>query len=71
MTADETAGIITLSVSFTVTTSITVYEVGLEWEGTVSSYNVCGRFLVDRTVFPEGITVQAGQTLTIIYRFVL
>ena len=70
ITVDETACIITLSVSFTITTSITVYEVGLEWEKTISSYNICGRLLIDRTVFPEGITVQAGQTLTIIYRFI-
>ena len=70
ITVDETAGIITLSVSFTITTDITVYEVGLEWEGCVSSFNVCGKFLVDRTVFPEGIPVRAGQTLTVIYRFI-
>ena len=71
VSADEIHGTVTISASFTFTSDTTIYEVGLEWEGTVSSYNVCGRFLVDRTVFPDGITVQAGQTLTIIYRFVL
>ena len=71
MTLDETTGIMTFSVSFTITTSITVYEVGLEWEGCVSSYNVCGRFLVDRTIFPDGIPVSAGQVLTIIYRILV
>ena len=68
--ADETTGIITISASFTMTSNITIYEVGLEWEGCVSGYSTCGRFLVDRTVFPDGITVQAGQTLTVIYRFI-
>ena len=71
MTIDETAGIMTFSVSFTITTDITVYEVGLEWEGCVAGVATCGRFLVDRTVFPDGITVSAGQVLTIIYRILV
>jgi len=71
VSADETWGTLTLSASFTVTGDITVYEVGLEWEGCVSSYNVCGRILLDRTVFPGGIAVKAGQTLTIVYRIAL
>jgi len=71
MTLNEPAGILTFSVSFTVTTSITVYEVGLEWEGVIYSYSTCGRFLVDRTVFPDGIPVSDGQILTIIYRILV
>jgi len=70
-TVSETTGIMTFSVSFTISNDITIYEVGLEWEATVAGTATCGRFLVDRTVFPEGITVLAGQVLTIIYRFVL
>jgi len=71
MTLDEAAGILTFSVSFTITAATTVYEVGLEWEGAVAGYGTCGRFLVDRSVFPDGIPVSAGQVLTIIYRFLL
>ena len=69
VTADETQGSLTISASFSMTTDTTIYEVGMEWEGCVSSYNVCGRVLLDRTVFPNGITVLAGQTITIVYRF--
>jgi hypothetical protein len=69
VTADETQATITLSASFTMATDTVIYEVGLEWEGTVASNNTCGRVLLDRTVFPNGITVLAGQTITIVYRF--
>jgi hypothetical protein len=70
ITVNEDAGVITISVSFTVSVDTTIYEVGLEWEGTVSSYNVCGRVLLDRTVFSDGILVSAGQTVTFVYRFI-
>jgi hypothetical protein len=70
-TGDDRQGTVTISASFTMTADTTIYEIGLEWEGTVASHNVCGRFLIDRTVFPDGLTVKAGQTLTVIYRFVL
>jgi len=70
ITVNEDAGVITISVSFTVSVDTTIYEVGLEWEGTVSSYNVCGRVLLDRTVFPGGILVSAGQTVTFAYRLI-
>ena len=71
VTGDDLQGTVTISASFTMTADTTIYEIGLEWEGCVSSYNVCGRFLIDRTVFPDGLLVKAGQTLTVIYRFVL
>jgi hypothetical protein len=71
ITLDEPGGILTLSVSFTFSTDTTIYEVGLEWEACVASYNTCGRVLLDRTVFPNGITVLAGQTISIVYRFFL
>jgi hypothetical protein len=67
MTHDESARTITFTAGWTLTADITIYEVGLEWEGAVLGHNVCGRFLVDRTVFPGGIPVRAGQTLTISY----
>jgi hypothetical protein len=70
VTADETQGTVTISASFTMSADTTIYEVGLEWETCVSSYNVCGRVLLDRTVFPDGILVMAGQTITIVYRFI-
>ena len=70
-TGNDLQGTLTISASFTMTSDTTIYEIGMEWEGCVAGYSACGRFLLDRTVFPDGITVQAGQTLTIIYRFVL
>jgi hypothetical protein len=70
-TGDDLQGTVTISASFTMTADTTIYEIGLEWEGTVSGCWVCGRILIDRTVFPDGLVVKAGQTLTVIYRFVL
>jgi hypothetical protein len=67
MTFDESARTITLTAGWTLTSDTTIYEVGLEWEACVASYNVCGRVLVDRTVFPDGVSVAAGRTLTITY----
>jgi hypothetical protein len=68
--ADEIQGTLTISASFTMSTDTVVYEVGLEWEGCVATYNTCGRVLLDRTVFSNGIPVAAGQTLTVAYRFI-
>ena len=70
ITVDETQGTITISASFTMPADTTVYEVGLEWEACVYSAGGCGRVLLDRTVFPNGITVSADQILTIVYRFI-
>jgi hypothetical protein len=73
VTVDETNGIITISASFTMTANTVIYEVGLEWEaqvgGGAGGSIVCGRVLLDRTVFPDGITVLANQTITVVYRF--
>jgi hypothetical protein len=70
---DETGGTVTISASFTMTADTVIYEVGLEWEAQVGGGGtasvVCGRVLLDRTVFPNGITVLANQTITIVYRF--
>jgi len=68
---DESARTITLSGGITFTTDTTIYEVGLEWECNVSGLTTPGRILVDRTVFPDGIPVQAGQTLSVVYRITL
>jgi hypothetical protein len=70
VTADESQFTLTISASFTMSANTVVYEVGLEWEGVVEGSGVCGRVLLDRTVFPDGIAVSAGQTLTIVYRFI-
>jgi hypothetical protein len=69
VTEDETQATVTLSASFTMSADTTIYEVGLEWEATVSTDSTCGRVLLDRTVFPDGILVKAGQSITIVYRF--
>jgi hypothetical protein len=69
VTEDEAQATVTLSASFTMSADTTIYEVGLEWEATISGYSTCGRVLLDRTVFPDGILVKAGQTITIVYRF--
>jgi hypothetical protein len=69
MTHDEGARTLTFTAGWTLTADTTVYEVGLEWEACVAGFNVCGRVLLDRTVYPDGIPVRAGQTLTIAYVF--
>jgi hypothetical protein len=70
VTVDETQGTLTISTSFSMATDTVVYEVGLEWEGTIEGSGICKRVLLDRTVIPNGITMAAGQTLTVIYRFI-
>jgi len=69
--SDESLFVITLTAGFVFPSDTVIYEVGLEWSGAVSGYSVCGRFLVDRTVFNTGISVPAGQTLAITYKFTL
>jgi hypothetical protein len=64
MTYDESARIMTFTAGWTLTADATIYEVGLEWELYLGAQ---ARILVDRTVFPDGITALAGQTLTITY----
>jgi hypothetical protein len=66
----EDAGIITLTAGFTWATDMTISEIGLEWYVNFSSaspYNC--RVLCDRTVLNTPITVPAGATLTVVYRF--
>jgi hypothetical protein len=59
---DEDAGVITLSVAFTFATGQTITEVGLVWV-------TCYRMLCDRTVLSSPVTVPAGATLSVAYRF--
>jgi hypothetical protein len=70
VTADEVQATVTISASFTMSADTVIYEVGLEWETCVATASTCSRVLLDRTVFPGGITVLAGQTLTVVYRFI-
>jgi len=69
--SDETNGVIVLSAGFQFTTDIVIYEVGLEWEVTLTSYDACGRFLVDRTVIPDGFTAPANTPVTVSYRILV
>jgi hypothetical protein len=64
---NEGARMITLTIGWTLAANTVVYEVGLEWEMCVAGCATCGRVLIDRTVFPDGITVRAGQTMTVTY----
>jgi hypothetical protein len=68
--ADESTGIITLTAGFTWGTDQTITEIGLDWSvayTSISPYNC--RVLCDRTVLDTPITVPAGATLTVVYRF--
>jgi hypothetical protein len=67
MSFDEGARTITLTAGWTLAADAVVYEVGLEWEMCVAGCATCGRVLIDRTVFPDGIAVKAGQTMTVSY----
>ena len=58
--------------SFSWTEDKTVYEMGLFMTmcySTASPYTC--EIMLDRTVFPDGITVPAGKTLILIYRIVI
>jgi len=65
---DESMGVVFIegTVSFPVDT--TICEVGLSLHGTVSGSDVCGEFLVDRTVFSPCRTIPAGTPYTVRYR---
>lgn len=65
---DESIRTITLSGAITFTSDVVIYEVGLEWECNVGGATTPGRILIDRTVFPDGIPVQANKTLSVVYR---
>lgn len=71
VSSDESALTVTITAGWTLPSPVTIYEVGLEWEGCVSGNNTCGRFLADRTVFPDGIPVSADQTVSVAYKFVV
>jgi len=69
LTASEDIGIITVAGAFTFTADTVISEIGLKWEGVVNSSSICGKVLLDRTVLDTPITVPAGTTLTVVYRF--
>jgi hypothetical protein len=69
LTVSEDIGIITVAGAFTFTADMVISEIGLKWEGVVSGYSLCGKVLLDRTVLDTPITVPAGTTLTVVYRF--
>jgi len=68
---NESARTILLTGGFVFAEDTTIYEVGLEWECNIARAPHPRKFLVDRTVFPNGIPVQAGQTLSVVYRITL
>jgi len=68
---DEVNGIITLSAGFTFTSDTVITEIGLEWECPVTSYNVCGRILVDRTLLSSPFTAPAGTPITVSYKILV
>ena len=68
---DDANGIIRLYATFTFSTDVTINEVGLEWSGTVSSYDICGRFLVDRTVLPSPVSVPANTPTLVTYKILV
>jgi hypothetical protein len=69
LTVSEDIGVITVAGAFTFTADTVISEIGLKWEGTVSGSSTCGKVLLDRTVLSTPITVPAGTTLTVVYRF--
>jgi len=61
-----------LTASFSWTEDKTIYEIGLFYEmvsGTTTPTKC--KVMLDRTVYPEGIFVPAGQVLTITYRIMV
>jgi hypothetical protein len=66
---NEEAGIVTLTAGFTWTTDQTVAEIGLILQANIRASPYVITFLLDRTVLDPPITVPAGHTLTVVYRF--
>jgi hypothetical protein len=71
ISVDDDNGIIRLYATFTFSGDVTIAEVGLEWSGTVAGGNVCGRFLVDRTVLPSPVSVPANMPIIVTYRILV
>jgi hypothetical protein len=69
---DPDTGMLQVTASWTATSNVTVYEIGLflEMMNSVSSpYK--WNFMLDRTVIAEGIPVNAGQTLAVGYQLIV
>ena len=65
---NEDAGYILIEGTAIFPSDTTVCEVGLSLGATVSSYNVCGEFLIDRTVLDPCRTVPANTPYVVRYR---
>jgi hypothetical protein len=66
---NEDAGIVTLTAGFTWTEDRTIAEIGLILQANIRESPYVITFLLDRTVLDPPITVPAGHTLTVVYRF--
>jgi len=65
---DEDRGFVFIEGTITFSSDTTICEVGLSLYGTVSGYNVCGEFLLDRTVFSPCRVIPANTPYTVRYR---
>jgi len=69
--SDESNGVIVLSAGFQFASDTTIYEVGLEWEATLTGSSTCGRVLIDRSVISGGFTAPANTPITVTYRILV
>ena len=65
----EDAGIVTLTAGFTWATNQTISEIGLILQACIQMSPYVITFLLDRTVLSSPVSVPAGATLTVAYRF--
>jgi len=71
ITMNEQIGEVILTSTFVFGNDTTIYEVGLEIIWSAPTASSCNRFLLDRTVFTEGIQVPANTAVAISYRFII
>jgi hypothetical protein len=65
---DEDRGFVVVEGTVSFSGDTTICEVGLSLYGTVSGFDECGEFLLDRTVFSPCRTIPAGTPYTVRYR---
>lgn len=69
---DTDTGMLQVTASWTPTSNVTVYEIGLFLEMQYSGSSPYKKaFMLDRTVIAEGIPVNAGQTLAVGYQLIV
>jgi hypothetical protein len=69
---DENTGLLQITASWTPSSNVTVYEIGLFLEMQIDVYSPYKKpFMFDRTVITEGIPVNAGQTLSVGYQLMV